>query len=278
MGLCLSYTSRNNILRKIGGHFQDKVIEAVKCGRTLRTVGDNWNLRIQKRDMRKDSQNIHYDWFQFVFIMNRITLNHLSNVGHVGNVRNPDLSVFLVNDDEMAILRENYKVLAARVIVEFMGKFKFLKAVLPEHIPHPYQNQMAQKSVVIPMPLLQKDEKYYNDMVDILDQGEKWIREIYAKAGIVRLQNEQHIERLEDHTGQHAAPDQPNGHVVLNDNQDPLDGISCSFGGDQLTRVRAAGAADLRADTNNPAERFDHLKPFICEKFHTKASFVQVRL
>ena len=58
MELCLSYTSRNNILDKIGGHFQDKVIDAVKRGVTFRTVGDNWNLQVVKRDMRKDCQNV----------------------------------------------------------------------------------------------------------------------------------------------------------------------------------------------------------------------------
>ena len=46
------------------------------------------------------------------------------------------------------MLRENYKVLAARVIVEFLGKFKFLDSVIPIHIPHPYQGQMAEKSVL----------------------------------------------------------------------------------------------------------------------------------
>ena len=125
---CVYHTLLETIyLTKIGGHFQDKMIEAVKRGRTLQTVGDNWNLRIQKRDMRKDSQNIHNDWFQFVFTMYRITLNHLPNVGHVGNVRSPDLSVFLANDDEMAILSENYKVLVAELLSSSWENLNFLK-------------------------------------------------------------------------------------------------------------------------------------------------------
>ena len=186
MGLCLSYSTRNNILEHIGGHFQDSVIEAVKKRQKTRTVGDSWNLRILKRDMRQDAQNVNYNWFQFAIMINRINLDHLPATGHVGNIQRPDLTVFLPNDNETAMLRENYKVLAARVIIEFLGKFKFLDSVIPIHIPHPYQGQMAEKSVVIPMPMLQKDEKSYNDMVDILDQGEKWIREIYHKAGVIQ--------------------------------------------------------------------------------------------
>ena len=278
MVLCLSYASRTNLLKKIGGHFQSKAIESVKNRKTLRSVGDNWNLKVVKRDMRRDSQNINYDWFNFVFIVNRIDLSHLSNVGHVGNTADPDLSVFILNDTELETLHENYKVLAARVIIEYLEKFKFMKAVVPDHIPHPYQRQMAQKSTLIPMPLMQKDEKYYNDMVDILGQGEKWIWEICSKAGTVQAGNCQNIQRLKNYTGQHGEPDQPNGHTLLNAVQDPMKEINCFFGGDQLTRVRAAGAADLRADTNNPTERFDHLKPFICEKFHTRTSLLQVSL
>ena len=40
-------------------------------------------------------------------------------------------------------------------------------------------------------------------MVDILDQGEKWIWEICSKAGIVQAGNCQNIQRLENYTGQH---------------------------------------------------------------------------
>ena len=111
MCLCLSYASRTNLLKKIGGHFQSKTIESVKNRKTLRSVGDNSNLKVVKHVMRKDRQNINYDWFNFVFIVNRIDLSHLSNVGHIGNNADPDLSVFLLNDTELETLHENYKLL-----------------------------------------------------------------------------------------------------------------------------------------------------------------------
>ena len=91
---------------------------------------------------------------------------------------------------------------------------------------------MAEKSVVIPMPMLQKDEKSYNDMVDILDQGEKWIREIYHKAGVIQDPLND-VQRTVDYRGQHAEPDQPNAYLTPNDGVDPLQGVQCSFGGDQ---------------------------------------------
>ena len=61
--------------------------------------------------------------------------------------------------------------------------FDFLVEVVPTRTPCQYQEEMGTQSVVVPLLVLMKDEKKYSDLVDVLDQLEVWVREIYAKAG-----------------------------------------------------------------------------------------------
>ena len=76
--------------------------------------------------------------------------------------------------------------------------------------------------------------------------------------------------------GQSSLPDQPGAHFTKVDENDHMKVISVPFGGDQLTRVRFAGAKDLRAGSHTGKERFEQCSPFVSELFHTKMSYLQV--
>ena len=101
---------------------------------------------------------------------------------------------------------------------------------------------MASQSVVFPLPVLMKDEKKYSDIVDVLDQLEGWVHDIYSKAGICDIPTNQ------DHTpdlpvNARSRPDQPSAHIPPTpEPNDPLRNIKIPCFGDQLTRVRLAGA------------------------------------
>ena len=43
MGLCLCYGHSLTILGKLGGHFKDEIIDAIKGNQRIRIVGDNIN-------------------------------------------------------------------------------------------------------------------------------------------------------------------------------------------------------------------------------------------
>ena len=122
-----------------------------------------------------------------------------------------------------------------------------------------------------------KDEKKYSDCVDILDQLEEWVLEFYSAAGLCGNTSEVLCGTPIPVTASAARPDQSASHVPPNrSSDDPLCGVKVPCFGDQLTRVRLAGAKDLRAGSHSPRQRLEHIYPFCIVDWHTKRSFLKV--
>ena len=117
---------------------------------------------------------------------------------------------------------------------------------------------MSAKSEVLTMSVLMKDEKKYSDCVDILDQLEKLTYEIYSAAGLCSVDK----ELSKDTIPAIRAPsrqDQPAAHVPpAATESDPLHRVKIPSIGDQLSRVRMAGAKDLCAGCHLAKHRLDH--------------------
>lgn len=76
-----------------------------------------------------------------------------------------------------------------------------------------------------------------------------------------------------------TQPDQPRSHIPPDASDfDPLQGIKIPCFGDELTRVRFAGARDLRSGCHTAKQRLDHLYPYRIVGWHTKRSFLKVNL
>lgn len=285
LGFTLSHRSKLSLLDIVGGHFNDEAVKLVKQGKQMQGTGDNWDFRIKAHDMRSNNQNKDVHYFASNLVFERVPVpEKLSDVTPKRNIRTLPNSFFLLSDQEATKLRENFKVLVARVFVDVIAFLHFLKQVVPKHIHHPYLKETAQKSVIVPMPMQMKDEKNYSDVVDILSFYEDSLEEVYVKAGIAQVPTAttSNMNPLSNGTETtmpmtHSRPDQPSAHSVKYDKADHMNGVSVPFGGDQMTRVRFAGAKDLRAGGHTAKDRFDHCSPFIGELWHTKMAFLQVK-
>lgn len=75
-------------------------------------------------------------------------------------------SDFLPDDNDAVELQKH----AVQYVMEFLvSEFKSLKA-LQSHVPVRHSPHPVQKTTVVPMQILFKDEKYKSDTIDILSQ------------------------------------------------------------------------------------------------------------
>ena len=266
------------IQEEIGKHFLDHVVQLVKEGRSFVFVLDNVDWDVKVHDMRSDKQSRSVHAVATSIVFDRVSSKHLPDAGPKNSLANCNLKDTLsLNDEEKRCKREQNKVFIGRILVEFFPAFDFLKDFVPDHTPCEYHTEMRTKSVVVPLPVLLKDEKKYAEVVDVLDQLELWTREISSKAGLCNPADPEHVPPGPPIAAP-ARPDQPASLVPpVPQIDDPLANVKIPCYGDQLTRVRLAGAKDLRAGCHTPQDRLDHLYPFRIVDWHTKRSFLKVK-
>lgn len=264
------------IQEDIGNHFLDRAVKLLKEGRTFVFVLDNIDWEVKVHDMRSDKQNTSVHAVATSIVFDRITTIPLADDSPKKTLSDCNLmDLFTLSDEEIRCTRERYKIFIGRILCESCPSFDFIKDILPAHTPC-YSVEMSSQSVVVPLPVLMKDEKKYSDLVDVLDQLEAWVRDIYAKAGLCAPPDEDHVPPGPPIAAP-SRPDQPASHVPpVPAADDPLAKVKIPCFGDQLTRVRLAGAKDLRAGSHTPQDRLDHLYPFRIVDWHTKRSFLKV--
>ena len=263
MGFSLSHQSKTNLLDIIGNHYSDSVVKAVKEGKHLQGTGNNWDMKIHVHDMQSSHQNQNLHYFASNLIVERVTCQNLSPTAPRKDITKLSNSVFLLSDEEVIKLQEGSKVLVGRVLVAGIQSLSFLKSVIPKHIPHKYQEEMSEKSIIVPLPIQLKDEKKYSDIVDILDYYEDQLEDIYTKAKVIEKPTKQKEQQPVSIEAQSSLPDQPRAHYHKVGENDHMKVVSVPFGGDQMTRVRFAGAKDLRAGSHTAKERLNHCSPFV---------------
>ena len=268
-----------NIQEEIGKHCFDQAVQLVKEGRTFVFVIDNIDWTLKVHDMRSDKQNTSVHAVATSIVFDRVKGDDLSNEIPNVDLKNVDfMDLLKLDEEEVRCTRERYRIFLGRILCNSFEFFRFFNAVVPDHTPCRYQTEMASQSVVVPLPVLMKDEKKYADVVDVLDQLETWTHEIYSQAGICDIANDEDHVPPDLPVDSRSRPDQPSAHIPPTpEASDPLQNVRIPCFGDQLTRVRLAGAKDLRSGCHTPRDRLEHIHPVRIVDWHTKRSLLKVR-
>ena len=62
-------------------------------------------------------------------------------------------SMFLIDEAETLKLREDFKVLVGRILVERIPSLSLLKSIVTTHIESKYPKEMAQQSTITPLAM-----------------------------------------------------------------------------------------------------------------------------
>ena len=217
--------------------------------------------------MRQDVQNRSVHAVATSVVFNRVADEGLPDSGPQKILKDCNVHQLVdINQLEFDVIQDRYRILVANILFEHFPAFAMFRKDLPTSTSCEFPREMANKSEVLTMPIMMKDEKKYSDCVDVLDQLEKWTQEIYTAAGLSSPEKES--EEASPTVGTTSRPDQPASHVppVASDS-DPLNGVKIPCFGDQLTRVRFAGAKDLKS-----------WLPFSKAKIGSSISFLYCRL
>ncbi|XP_028409312.1 uncharacterized protein LOC114531912 [Dendronephthya gigantea] len=276
-GLCLSFSNKYVVLDDIGKHFLDRAVELVKSGMKFVYVVDNIDWEEKVHDMRADHQNKSVHACATSMVFNRVPSDHLPDNGPQKDIATCNFrEIVSLSDAEMTTIRNRYKVFIARILVQKFTELFGLKSYIPEDLVlHENSEKTALKSEIMTLPVLMKDEKKYSDCVDVLDQLEQWTEDVCKASGIYNFDQS-------PSTASHpivqvpTRPDQPRSHIPpVGSQTDPLEGVKIPCFGDELTRVRFAGARDLRSGCHTPKQRLDHLYPYRIVGWHAKRSFLK---
>ena len=194
------------------------------------------------------------------------------------SLKNVQLKNLLKLDaEEMKSTIERCKVFLGKTLCNNFEYFHFLTDIIPAHTSCRYQQEMASQSVIVPLPLLKKDEKKYLDIVNVFDQLEGWVHDICSKAAICDIPTNQDNTPPNLPVNARSRPDQLSAHIPpTSDPNDPVRNLKIPCFGDQLTRVRLAGAKDLRSGSHTPRDRFEHIHPVRIVDWDTQRSFLKV--
>ena len=141
----MSYTRSQDLLNRVGDHFDDSVVEHLRRGQKFRLIGDNLNFKVKTKDVRQDRQDTTKNMFASAVILHSVD----ADLPQEPKIRTEDFvpQDILPNSQDLAKIRASYIQIVSEVVAEHIPTFSFLKDAVSKD-ETPFATQLAKKTEV----------------------------------------------------------------------------------------------------------------------------------
>ncbi len=151
----------------------------IKDGIVFKFWGDNVDKQRKVRDLRSDHQGKMLHMFSLLVGRSRTPAPELPFTGQVSKLTEVPDEFFLPKSADVEAVRNNLVVLVSRILTEYFPALAPFSKVVQKHIPHRYSAKMSQKSEVVVLDILHKNEAEHKDMLDIMTTMQDYLGENY---------------------------------------------------------------------------------------------------
>ena len=112
-------------------------------------IGDNVDFKRKPTHFSLCSVGTDHHYFTLFAVKNRVHGEHLSSEQASADVAKLPLSTWIPSVNDCVLLRKEFIVLTARIVVSKLKAFEEFADFIPEHIPHQYTKEMSEKSPTV---------------------------------------------------------------------------------------------------------------------------------
>jgi hypothetical protein len=152
---------------------RQQITESIIINPLMKITGDNLDIYIRTSHMSSEKQNRDLHLFTSNLIFSRVATTDMSNSPPGTCASTISVDDCIIQAAEKDCLFNSYAIIIGRLFANKLPAFSWLNDILPQHIPHKYSNEMAQKSTIYALPLQMKNETNLDECVDILESYEE---------------------------------------------------------------------------------------------------------
>lgn len=166
--MCISYPATLKVMDCVSKLHTVPIQKWIKDGIPFKFWGDNVDKQRRVRDLRSDNQGEMLHMFSLLVGRSRTPAPELRFTGQLSQLTETEESFFLPTGTDILAVKKNLVVLVGRILTQYFPGLATLSKIVPKHIQHQYSSKMCQKSEVVVLDVLMKNEAKHKDMLDIM--------------------------------------------------------------------------------------------------------------